>query len=216
MRKAAIVKTALAGMTALAIAGSTLVYAQQRDGRNDGPRRWQPNAEDMRAFGEARIAALKAGLALSADQEKNWAAYEQAVREFTKQRLDRRNAGAPPPAADPVERMRGRADAMATAASALKRLADATDPLYRSLDEGQKRRFALLAGRLMPRDGMQQPWQWRSQWRGQDGPGRDARPQWREQEGRGRGDGPRNFERFRRGGADRQPFEEEQRSPDRL
>jgi len=31
----------------------------------------QLNAEDLRAFGEARLAALKAGLTLTPEQEKN-------------------------------------------------------------------------------------------------------------------------------------------------
>ena len=61
----------------------------------------------MRAFGEARLAALRAGLALSAEQEKNWPAFEQAARDFGKLRLDRMDAmrGAQP-SNDPVERMR--------------------------------------------------------------------------------------------------------------
>ena len=62
-----------------------------------------------------------------------------------KVRLDRmtamRNA---PPSDDPAERMRLRATVMTDAGAALKKLADATDPLYKSLDEGQKRRFAIL------------------------------------------------------------------------
>jgi hypothetical protein len=45
---------------------------------------------------------------------------------------------------DPVERLRQRATAMTEAGAALKKLADATDPLYKSLDENQKRRFAIL------------------------------------------------------------------------
>ena len=57
-------KSVLAGTTALAIAGGSLVYAQQGPAgpRADGPR-WRPTAEDVSAFGEARIAAMKAGLA---------------------------------------------------------------------------------------------------------------------------------------------------------
>src|SRR5438445_13781147 len=74
-------KPILAGTTALVIAGSTFVYAQNRQ---DGARRWQPTVEDMRAFGDARLAALKAGLVLSAEQEKNWPAFEQAARDFQK------------------------------------------------------------------------------------------------------------------------------------
>ena len=55
-------KAIVAGTAALAIAGTSLVYAQQR-GR-DGAQRRQPSMEDFRAFAEARLAALKAGLTL--------------------------------------------------------------------------------------------------------------------------------------------------------
>jgi hypothetical protein len=137
-------KGIVVGTAALAITGSSLVYAQHR-GPPDGGR-WQPNIEDMRAFGEARIAGLKAGLGLNAEQEKNWPAFEQAARDLAKLRADRiaamQNA---PPAADPAERLRRRAAAMTDAGVALKKLADATDPLYKSLDERQKRRFAVLS-----------------------------------------------------------------------
>ena len=48
------------------------------------------------------------------------------------------------PSADPVERLRRRATAMSDTGAALKKLADATEPLYKRLDENQKRRFAML------------------------------------------------------------------------
>jgi zinc resistance-associated protein len=137
-------KAIVAATAALAIAGTSLVYAQQRSGRDGGPR-WQLNSEDMRAFGEARLAALKAGLTLTPEQEKNWPAFEQAARDYGKLRMDRRlamrNAS---PSEDPVERLRQRATALTDTGAALKKLADATDPLYKSLDENQKRRFAIL------------------------------------------------------------------------
>ncbi len=137
-------KVIVAGTAALAIAGTSLVYAQQRGGR-DGAQRWQPNTEDLRAFGEARLAALKAGLTLTPEQEKNWPSFELAARDFGKLRMDRMAAmrGATP-SNDPVERLRQRATAMSDTGAALKKLADATDPLYKSLDDSQKRRFAVL------------------------------------------------------------------------
>jgi zinc resistance-associated protein len=137
-------KAIVAGTAALAIAGTSLVYAQQRGGF-DGGQRPQFNSDDLRAFGEARLAALKAGLTLTPEQEKNWPAFEQAARDYGKLRLDRmsamRNAQ---PGNDPVERLRQRAAAMTDTGAALKKLADATDPLYKSLDDSQKRRFAVL------------------------------------------------------------------------
>ena len=129
---------------ALAIAGTSLVYAQQR-GDREGGQRWRPSSEDLRAFGEARLAALKAGLALTPEQEKNWPAFEQAARDYGKLRIDRitatRNTAR---SEDPVERLRQRATSLSDRGAALKKLADATDPLYKSLDESQKRRFAVL------------------------------------------------------------------------
>ena len=106
------------------------------------------SAEDRLAFLDARIAAVKAGLKLTPDQEKNWPAVETAVRDFAKQRIDRANASADtkdqPPQQDPVTRLRERADRMAAAAAGLKKIADAADPLYKTLDEGQKRRLTFL------------------------------------------------------------------------
>ena len=144
-------KAIVVGTAALAIAGTSLVYAQQRGGRDGmmGGRGMmqgrQFDAEDLRAFGEARIAALKAGLMLTPEQEKNWPAFEQAARDLAKTRMDRRSAMRDAPATDdPVERLRQRATALSETGAALKKLADATDPLYKSLDENQKRRFAIL------------------------------------------------------------------------
>jgi hypothetical protein len=139
-------KTVLAGTTALAIAGTSLVYAQQGPAALDPVRHWRPSAEDISAFGDARIAALHAGLKLNADQEKNWPAVETALRDLMKQRSERlaARASADGPK-DPVERMALRADVMTQSGAALKKLADAAGPLYKSLDEGQKHRFVMLA-----------------------------------------------------------------------
>ncbi len=139
-------KTVLAGTTALAIAGTSLVYAQQGPGGPDRARGWRPSAEDITAFGDARIAAVHAGLKLTAEQEKNWPAVESALRDLAKQRSERfaARASADRPT-DPLERLTLRADVMTQRGAALKKLADAAGPLYKSLDEGQKRRFAMLA-----------------------------------------------------------------------
>jgi zinc resistance-associated protein len=138
-------KSMVAGTAALAIAGTSLAYAQERGGRDGMMQGRQLNAEDLRAFGEARLAALKAGLMLTPEQEKNWPAFEQAARDLAKARVDRISAMRNAPATDgPVERLRQRATALSETGAALKKLADATDPLYKSLDENQKRRFAIL------------------------------------------------------------------------
>jgi len=157
-------KTVLAGGAALAIAGSSFVYAQQRNDAAPGPdvqRQWRPSAQDMGAFVDARIAALKAGLKLTPDQEKNWPAFEQAYRDLAKLRAERMAArweerrGEDQRAGDrdvnPIERLERRADALTTRGTALKHYADAAGPLYQSLDDGQKHRFLLLSRPLGPR-----------------------------------------------------------------
>ena len=139
-------KTVLAGSTALAIAGATLAYGQQGPGERDFAPRWRPSAQDIAAFGDARIAALHAGLQLTAEQEKNWPAVESALRDLAKQRSERlaARASADRPK-DPLDRLALRADVLSQRGSALKKLADAAGPLYKSLDEGQKHRFVMLA-----------------------------------------------------------------------
>jgi hypothetical protein len=143
-------KFAIAGIAALAIAGSTAVYAQHHRWFHEHMRM---SPEDRAAFTDARIAAVKAGLKLSPDQEKLWPPVETAVRDFAKLRIDRANAriNAKPDDSqdaqkpdDPVARLRDRADAMAASATAMKRIADAADPLYKTLDDSQKRRLAIL------------------------------------------------------------------------
>jgi zinc resistance-associated protein len=150
-------KTVLAGTTAIAIVGGTLAYAQQGSGGLERVQGWRPSAEDVVAFGEARIAALHAGLKLTADQEKNWPAVENALRELSKQRSERvaARASADRPK-DPIERLNLRAEVMGQQAAGLKKLADASGPLYKSLDDSQKHRFVMLA-----RLGAQQSGGWR-------------------------------------------------------
>ncbi len=114
-------KFAIAAVAVLAIAGSTAVYAQHRHWGH-GFSRMSP--EDRSAYADARIAAVHAGLKLTADQEKLWPPVETAVKDFAKLRLDRANArmNAPRDDAsqqkpdDPVARLRDRADNMAATA----------------------------------------------------------------------------------------------------
>jgi hypothetical protein len=143
-------KVLVAGVAALVIAGSTAVYAQHRPWFHD---HFRMSAEDRTAFADARIAAVHAGLKFNADQEKLWPPVETAVREFAKLRIDRANARMDAPRDDareqqkpddPVARLREHAEAMGTTATALKKIADAADPLYKTLDDGQKRRLAIL------------------------------------------------------------------------
>lgn len=188
-------KVLLAGTAALVLAGSTAVYAQHRPWFHDHMRM---SAEDRSAFADARIAAVHAGLKLNAEQEKLWPPVEAAVKEFAKLRIDRANArmnamrddDRDRQPRDPVTRLRDHAEAMGATAAAMKKIADAADPLYKTLDESQKRRLAMLT-RMGGRFGGG-GWQHRGFDRGFDRDGserdrgfdRDRGPS-REREGRG-------------------------------
>lgn len=157
-------KFAIAAVAVLAIAGSTAVYAQHR---HWGYGHSRMNPEDRAAFADARIAAVHAGLKLTAEQEKLWPPVEAAVREFAKLRIDRANArmnasrdDSSQKPDDPVTRLRDHADNMATMAAAMKKIADAADPLYKTLDDSQKRRLSVLT--------RMERWSGRGGWRHHD------------------------------------------------
>ncbi|MBN9582684.1 MAG: Spy/CpxP family protein refolding chaperone [Afipia sp.] len=153
-------KAVLAAVAAATILGSHAVYAQNR-----APQPPRMTTEDRAAFLDARMASIKAGLQLTADQEKLWPPVETALRDFAKQRAAERdariserdarraerrqqqqNAGdnAIRTPRDPVARLRSEADSMTTTAAGLKKIADATEPLYKTLNDSQKRRFSAL------------------------------------------------------------------------
>ena len=143
-------KTVLAGAAAIMVVGSTLVFAQQRadtDGRQH-EQHWRPTQADLNAFTDARIAALRVGLELTPDQEKNWPGVEQAIRDMAKARqeraAERRREHQQQHPVDLIQRLRDRADAMTKNAANLKKLADAAQPLYESLTDDQKHRLVFL------------------------------------------------------------------------
>jgi zinc resistance-associated protein len=111
--------------------------------------------EDRAAFLDSRIAALKAGLTLNAEQEKNWAPLEMAMRDLAKQRAERFAAWKERREANkddqdenseisPIDRLARVSERLSARAADLQKLASAAKPLYDSLDDSQKRRFAVL------------------------------------------------------------------------
>ena len=142
--KAAIVATA----TVLIVGASSLANAQS--GMTVG----KVSANDATALTDARVDLVKSALQLTADQQKFWPAIEQAIRARAKDRQGRladvaSDLGDRSPIEivrdrNPVEFMQRRADALAQRAADLKKLADAWDPLYKSLTPEQKKRMAFL------------------------------------------------------------------------
>jgi hypothetical protein len=138
-------KKLVIGGATLAVLGLSSVWAQRAPDRPDRPNGPPFSREDAGAFLEARIAALHAGLQLTPAQEPLWPPFEQAYRDRGKMRIARAAAAPPPPAEDPIARLQRRADALLQQGAVLKRLADAAAPLWQSFDDGQKRRFGVLA-----------------------------------------------------------------------
>jgi hypothetical protein len=186
-------KILLAGVAVIALAGSTAVFAQHRPWMHHHIR---INPEDRAAFLDARIAAVKAGLKLTPDQDKMWPAVESAVRDMVMLRIDRANARmeAQKTADDaktdtpdnPVARLQQRADNMAATAAAMKKVAEAADPLYKTLDDGQKRRLAVLT-RMEGRFGGGEGWRHRGPRPDRDGPGGFRGPRFERQSFEGPG-----------------------------
>jgi len=145
-------KFAIAGLTALALAGSASSFAQQADAPQGAPKQehYRPSAADLKAFTDAKIAGLKAGLQLTPDQEKNWAPVEQAIRETSQARQARmaqwREQKKPD---DAIAKMRLGAESLIQRANDLKKLADASEPLYRTLTDEQKHRLRYLVKEMM-------------------------------------------------------------------
>ena len=146
-------KSVICVLTFLFVAGSSLAYAQE----SPPP---IPSQANFKALTDARVGIVKAALQLTAEQEKLWPPVEEAIRARAQARYDRMVAVAGKLGqgreVDPVELMRGRADALAKRAANLKQLADAWAPLYQTLNSDQKERMRLLARHVLRelRDGV--------------------------------------------------------------
>ncbi|MGL4324109.1 MAG: Spy/CpxP family protein refolding chaperone [Beijerinckiaceae bacterium] len=173
-------------------------FFQQTQGRDQfGSGQGRMSEEDRTRMMDRHLGDMKARLQLNADQEKLWPPVENAMREMQKTTAELRDQmrtamqaerGENWQGPDPATRMRNMA-AMSTArANGLLKVADALDPLYKTLDDSQKRRFA-----DMSRFG-----QMGGEGRGYGGRGRDdgrgENRRWRERDyergddrGRGRG-----------------------------
>jgi gas vesicle protein len=122
----------------------------QRSGSTSGRNRYDRadlSANQISNEFAARTARIKADLRLTPEQEKNWPSFESAMSDMGKRYGDRQTAvqadrtqqKAP---ADVIEQLRDEAQFLNERSTDRKALADAAQPLYASLDDQQKRRFA--------------------------------------------------------------------------
>jgi len=142
-------KALIVGIAAVLIAQSSPVRAQQP--QDDARSQHRPSPPPTRTMGAEvrladRLAYLRETLRLAPEQDKNWSAYESALQSLSN--TYREGITARPDqsrAVDPTQRLRERAERMSRLSAALARVADAQEPLYNSLDEAQKLRFAELS-----------------------------------------------------------------------
>jgi hypothetical protein len=134
------------GLTAFFITTSSLAYAQAPAamGSQGGP-----SPQDLAAMTDTRIELVKTALQMKPDQEKLWSPVEEAIRARAAGRQARlaKLGGAMDANKEytPIEIMRTRADGLISRGNALKKLVDAWQPLYDTLDARQKVRLRILA-----------------------------------------------------------------------
>ena len=148
------------GLCVATIGATSLAWAQQKPSTTGATPSASsgPTKEDIAALADARMAALKTGLKLKPEQEKAWSSFATAIQNITKQRQERiaelikeRQDAGKAAEPSPADVYRLRAKALTGTATELTQYADAIDPLYKSLDDAQKRRMLVLLGGIMPR-----------------------------------------------------------------
>ena len=147
-----IIKNIALATTAVLIATSPVAYAADPSSNTVGMT--HPSAADFNSLTDARVAMIKAALQLTAEQEKLWPAVEDAIRARAKNRQARwerlaelRDSDSPMEALhgkNPVEIMQRRAELMSQRAADLKKVADAWEPLFKTLSQDQKKRMAFV------------------------------------------------------------------------
>ena len=137
-------KSVIAGFAALLMAAASPALAQQAASSQVD----LPSEADLAAITDLRVQIVKGALQLKPEQTNLWPAVEEAVRSRAAVRRARiaklaalRNSERE---ADPIDIMRQRADSLTQKGAALKKLADAWQPLYQTLDGQQKLRLGIL------------------------------------------------------------------------
>jgi hypothetical protein len=139
MRKSMIIFMSAVLLTGTALTGSAV--ARDRSDRSE------LTANQLADRADVQTAKLKVDLNLTADQEKNWSGFASAMQDMSRKQADRliamRDAHAQQGAKfDVLDEMRKNADAQIERSNDRKKLADAAQPLYATLNDQQKQRFA--------------------------------------------------------------------------
>ncbi len=150
-------KIAVVGTTALFLCASSIANAQSSQTTSTAPSE-RLNAADRNNLTDMRIDLVKAALQLTPEQEKLWPPVESAIRARAEDRKARvakiqetvgrradesrvetlRNR-------DPIAFLQRRSEALAQRSADLDKLAEAWQPLYKTLNPEQRQRMAAVA-----------------------------------------------------------------------
>jgi hypothetical protein len=141
MKRFLLIATTAALFASPAFVGSAFAETHDRTGRVP------LTANQLVAEEDVHTARIKADLRLTVDQEQNWPGFETALRDIGRTRADRLVAlqaenGQQKDSDNVIAYLTNHAKFLADRSADMKKLADAAQPLYASLDEQQKRRFA--------------------------------------------------------------------------
>jgi len=151
-------KIILLGTTALFLTASSIANAQSAQSAQTSPAATPVSAEDQKTLTDLRIDLVKAALQLTSAQEKLWPPVESAIRARAEDRKARiakiqetvgrradesraevlRNR-------DPIAFLQRRSEALAQRSADLDKLAEAWQPLYKTLSPEQRQRMGALA-----------------------------------------------------------------------
>jgi zinc resistance-associated protein len=101
---------------------------------------------------ETQLKGMKTSLRLTADQEKDWAPFESAVKDAETARVLALQKEQDTHLS-PMDRNAAKADRLAQSQANLDKIVEAAKPLYLSLDNAQKHKFIALGRMLVPERG---------------------------------------------------------------
>jgi len=150
-------KIVVVGTTALFLTASSIANAQTSQTTSPAtPERL--SAADRSTLTDMRIDLVKAALQLTPEQEKYWPAVESAIRQGTDDRKARlakvqetvgkrveQNSVENMRNRDPIAFLQRRSEALAQRSADLDKLAEAWQPLYKTLSPEQRKRMGALA-----------------------------------------------------------------------
>ena len=153
-------KIAVIGTTALFLTASLIANAQtSQSSQTSSATPERLNAADRNTLTDMRVDLVKAALQLTPDQEKYWPAVESAIRaraedrkarlakigETVGRRADNESRIEALRNRDPITFLQRRSEALAQRSADLDRLAEAWQPLYKTLSPEQRQRMAAVA-----------------------------------------------------------------------